>query len=246
VSQERVSRGATFALLSQLVGGVLTAALTIFLSRRLSAQQLGAFTFALGVMGIAALFADLGISSSVSRFLAERRDRPAAAAALFRTALRLKLLVGVPATLILLLLAGPICRAFGTTDAVWAVRGCALALLAQTTFNMCLYAFVALGKIRYNVALTTIESLTEVGASIALVLLGGPRRAPPSDGRSASRPAWRLRWRWRAARSPAAARGSSTRPSKDRRCRRGGSSATPGRCCSSTSPSGRSTASTCC
>jgi O-antigen/teichoic acid export membrane protein len=172
MAEERVSRSATFALLYQLVGGVLTAVLTIFLGRALAAAQFGAFTFALSVTAIASLFADLGISISSARFLAERRDRPEAAASVFRTAVRLKLITGVPATIVLIVLAGPICGVFGTSGAVWAVRWCAIALLAQTVFNMCLGAFVALGKIRYNLVLATIESVTEVGATFSLVLLG--------------------------------------------------------------------------
>lgn len=170
-SDERVSRSATFALLAQLVGGTLTAVLTIFLGRELSPSQFGAFTFALSVMTIATLFSDAGISSSTARFLAERRDRPQEAASLFRTALRLKLSIGVPSTIALFFLAGPICQAFGTGSALWAVRWCAIALLAQTTFNMALYAFIALGKIRYNLVLATIESVTEVVATVFLVLL---------------------------------------------------------------------------
>src|ERR1700692_1331467 len=91
---ERVSRSATFALVAQLVGGLLTAVLTIFLGRALSASQFGSFTFALGVITIATLFVDFGIASASGRFIAERRDQPAAAAAVFRTSLRLKLITG--------------------------------------------------------------------------------------------------------------------------------------------------------
>jgi O-antigen/teichoic acid export membrane protein len=177
VSEERVSRSATFSLLAQLVGGVLTAILTIFLGRELSAAQFGEFTFALGVITIATLLVDLGIGSATGRFVAERRDRPRAAAAVFRTAVRLKVLTGIPATVALFLLAGPICDTFGTSGAEWALRGCAIALFAQTMFNLFLGAFIALGKLRYNVLLAAIESVTEVSASIPLVLLGGTAAA---------------------------------------------------------------------
>jgi len=177
VNEERVSRSATFALLAQLIGGALTAALTIFLGRALPARQFGAFTFALSVITIATLFADVGISSSSSRFLAERRDQPKAAAAVFRTALRLKLITGIPAAVAIFVLAGPICSTFGTSYAVWALRGCAIALLALTLFNLCLGAFVALGKIRYTLALAAVESVAELGATFPLVLLSATASA---------------------------------------------------------------------
>jgi O-antigen/teichoic acid export membrane protein len=177
MSAERVSRSATFALIAQLIGGAMTGVLTIFLGRALPAGQFGGFTFALSVLAIAALFADLGIASASGRFMAERRDQPGAAAAVFRTALRLKLLTGIPASLALILLAGPICSTFGTSGAVWALRGCALALMAQTIFNFCLGAFVALGKLRFNVVLATIESVAEVSATIPLVVLSSTATA---------------------------------------------------------------------
>jgi len=171
-SEERVSRNATFAFLAQMVGAVLTAILTIFLARTLSASQFGDFTFALGVITIATLFADLGVTSSTGRFLAERREQPLAAASVFRTALRLKLLIGIPASVGLFVLAGPLCDVFGVRDATWAVRGSAVALLAQSLFLLFIGAFIALGKLRYNLALATIESVAETVASFALVLLG--------------------------------------------------------------------------
>jgi O-antigen/teichoic acid export membrane protein len=177
MGEERVSRSATFALLAQLVGGALTAILTIFLGRALSAGQFGAFTFALSVITIFALFVDLGIATAAGRFIAERRDQPSAAAAVFRTALRLKLITGIPATVALLVLAGPICSTFGVQDAVWALRGCAIALLSQTLFNLVTGSFIALGKLRYNVVLATIESVAEVGATFPLVLISGTAAA---------------------------------------------------------------------
>jgi O-antigen/teichoic acid export membrane protein len=177
MGEERVSRSATFALLAQLVGGVLTAVLTIFLGRELSARQFGAFTFALSVITIFTLVADLGIGSATGRFIAERRYQPSAAAAVFRTALRLKLFTGIPATGALFVLASPICSTFGAQDAVWALRACAIALLAQTLFNLVTGAFIALGKLRYNVVLATIESVAEVSATFPLVLIGGTAAA---------------------------------------------------------------------
>jgi O-antigen/teichoic acid export membrane protein len=170
--EQRVSRMASLAFLAQMVGAVLTAFLTIFLGRALSAAHFGDFTFALSVITIATLFADLGVASSSGRFLAERRDEPTSVAAVFRTALRLKLLVSIPASVALFWLAEPLCDVFGQGSAVWAVRGCAVVLFAQALFMLFQAAFIALGKLRYNLVLATAESVTEVLASVALVLLG--------------------------------------------------------------------------
>ncbi len=172
MSEERVSRSAGFAFSAQMVGALLTAGLTIFLARRLTAEQYGIFTFALSVLAIATLFADLGTTSSAGRYLAERRDHPEAAANVLRTAARLKLRVGLLASVTLFALAGPICDLFGTSAAAWPLRVLAIALLAQSMFMLLLGAFVALGKVRYNLLIASVESVVEVLATIGLVMLG--------------------------------------------------------------------------
>jgi O-antigen/teichoic acid export membrane protein len=172
VAEQRVSRSTTLAFAAQMVGAVMTAVLTIFLGRELSAGHFGDYTFALSVVTIATLFADLGVATSSGRFLAERRDEPPAAAAVFRTALRLKLLISIPASVALFGLAAPLCEVFGQNGALWAVRGCAIVLFAQSLFGLLQGAFTSLGKLRYVLTLATAESVSEVAASIALVLLG--------------------------------------------------------------------------
>jgi O-antigen/teichoic acid export membrane protein len=170
--QERVSRGASYALIAQMVGAVLTAVLTIFLGRQLSEDQYGYFTFALSVIAIAILLSDLGVTASTDRFLAEHRDRPEAAAAVFRTALRLKLQIAVPASLLLIVVAGPLCDAFSISQATWPLRAAAIAVFGQSLYSLFLGAFISLGKIRYNVVLATTESVFEALATVALVLAG--------------------------------------------------------------------------
>jgi O-antigen/teichoic acid export membrane protein len=170
-AEQRVSRNASFALFAQMVGATLTGVLTLFLGRTLSATQFGYFTFGLSVITVATLFADLGVASSAGRFLAERRAEPAEAAAVFRTSLRLKLLVSALASVVLFALAGPISREFGIAAATAAVRGCAIALLGQSALLLLLGAFIALGKLGQNVILATIESVAETIATVVLVVL---------------------------------------------------------------------------
>jgi O-antigen/teichoic acid export membrane protein len=172
MSEERISRSAGFAFSSQMIGAVLTAVLTIFLGRELSADQYGSFAFALSVVVIATIFADVGITSSTARFLAERRGDPQAAAEVFRTGMYLKVRVGLVSSVALFVLAGPICDVFGTSPALWPLRGMAVSLLAQSMFLLLLGAFIALGRIRYNLIISAVESVVEVLASVVLVLLG--------------------------------------------------------------------------
>lgn len=172
MSEERVSRSASFALGVQMVGAVLTAILTIYLGRALSPDQYGDLTFALSVLVIASLFADIGITSSTGRFLAERRDDPTGAASVFATAARLKLAVSLVASVALFALAGPICDLFGSPGAAWPLRALAITLLAQGMFLLFMGTFNALGRVRYNLILAATESVVEVLSSIVLVVLG--------------------------------------------------------------------------
>jgi O-antigen/teichoic acid export membrane protein len=168
----RVSRDASLALLAQIVGAALTGVLTIYLGRALPAAEFGYFTFALSVLALASLLADLGVTTSSGRFLAERREQLGDAAAVFRTTLWLKLQIGVPASVAMFAFAQPLCEEFGTPGATWAVRASALALLAQSIFSLFLAAYIALGRLRYNVVLATIESMSEAVATFALVAIG--------------------------------------------------------------------------
>jgi len=170
--EERISRGAAFALAAQLVGAALTAVLTIFLGRRLTAGEYGSYVFALSVLAIAALFADFGMTSSTGRFMAAKRGDVQAIADTWATALRLKVPISLGASIALFAVAGPICEAFATPAATWPLRIVAVALFSQTLFALAVGVFIALGMIRYNLLLATVESVVEVGVSVTFVLAG--------------------------------------------------------------------------
>lgn len=169
---ERAARGASFALLAQLTGAGLTAVLTIYLGRELTQEQYGWFAFALSIATVATLLSDLGVSASAARFMAERRAVPAEASAVLRSALRIKLALGLVTALGLIALADPICTALGSPGAVPALRWVAVALVGQSLFLLLFAAFEAVGRLQLRLVSATVESVTEVSASVALVLLG--------------------------------------------------------------------------
>jgi O-antigen/teichoic acid export membrane protein len=73
----------------------------------------------------------------------------------------------------LFVLAGPLTSAFNAPDAAWALRGMAIAVLAQGLFLFVLGVFEALGRISVNLRIVTLESVLEGSAVVAIVLLGG-------------------------------------------------------------------------
>src|ERR1700726_146361 len=102
---DTIGANAAYSLIAQLTGAVFTAAVTIFLARRLGTHGFGVYSLALG-MGALLLFpSDFGISTAAARFVAERRGERAEVASVVADGLRLKLLVGIAMSVLLFALA---------------------------------------------------------------------------------------------------------------------------------------------
>jgi O-antigen/teichoic acid export membrane protein len=166
-----IRRNAGFSLLSQIVGATFTAGLTLFLARRLGTHGFGVYSLALGIGSLVLFPMDFGISTSMARFVAEHRRDRAGVASVVADGLRLKFLLGLAMSAGLFALAGPLASAFGTHDLLWPVRAIAIALLGQTMMQTT-SVFQALGRVGFQLSTATIESASEVTASVALVLAG--------------------------------------------------------------------------
>ena len=169
---DSIVRNAMFAGASKLSGAAFTAVLTIFLVRYLGPEEYGVFALALGVGGLMTVPADLGISVSVARFIAERRGDPDAMARFASDAIRLKIFVTGAASLALLVVAGPIANAYDTPDLAWPLRILAVATFGQSVMIMCATIFEALGRLSVYLRVVLAESALEATGSIVIVLLG--------------------------------------------------------------------------
>jgi O-antigen/teichoic acid export membrane protein len=169
---DTIARNAGFALAAQIVTATLTAGLTVFLVRSLSTSSYGLFALALAIGSLVLQPADLGISQSTARFIAERRSSREAVASVLADALRLKLIAGVLISGALFALAGPIADAYGETGLAWPLRAIAIAVFAQGVMTLWGTAFVALQRVSLNLRIIASESAVETGATVALVLLG--------------------------------------------------------------------------
>lgn len=169
---ESISRSTVFALLVQATTTVFTAATSLYLIRRLGTEGFGAFTLALGISGIAGLFARCGIPASLSRFAAENRDDPIGCAALLRDALGLIIVTAAVTSGALFLAADPIARAYDDPGLAWPIRGVAISLFAESVLALYLGLFIALARIAVNLRVVFVESVAEAGASIGLVAAG--------------------------------------------------------------------------
>ena len=170
---DSVRRSAGLALASQAVTAAFTAITTVFLVRALGPEEYGLWTLALGFAGLMLLPADFGVSQSAARFIAERRGKPTEIAAVLAEALRLKLILTSLFALLLFALATPIASLYDAPDLAWPLRGVAVALFGQSTVLLFAKAFVAMGRIAWQLRLFLSESAVEMTATIALVLIFG-------------------------------------------------------------------------
>lgn len=172
VDGDGVARNAAYALAVQLTTSAFTATLTIFLVRALGPGGYGVFALAVAIGAMLALLAELGISASGARFVAEHRGDRAAVAALIADAFRLKLALATAVSLLLFASAGPIADAYGHDDLTWALRAIAIAVFGQALMALFGGLFVAQGKVFLNLRLALSEGAIELGTTITLVLLG--------------------------------------------------------------------------
>lgn len=166
-----MTRNAALSLAGQMCAAAVTTGLTIYLARALGPEEFGVFSVALGIAATLFLFADLGISTSAARYVAERRDDPAAVAEVMASALRLKLTTGGIVCLGLFLAAGPIGAALGEPKLDWALRGMALALLGQNLMALYGAAFVALGRVSKDLQIVVAKSVVELVATVLAVMI---------------------------------------------------------------------------
>jgi O-antigen/teichoic acid export membrane protein len=167
-----IVRNAALAFAAQITGAVFTAGLTIFLARKLGTHGYGILSLALGIYGLVLLPTDFGFSNSVARFVAQHRsDRPRVQAVL-ADGLRLKIAAALALSIALAAAAQPIASAYGLPALIWPIRGVALTLFAESIMLLN-SVFVAIRRVDLQLWTALLESVTEVTATLALVLAGG-------------------------------------------------------------------------
>ena len=156
----------------QLTGAVLTGGLTVFLVRRLGPDEYGIFALAVGIGTVLLLPSDFGISQAAARFIAERRSDRLKVGRILGDAIGLKLAAAALIAAALFALAAPIASAYDTEALTWPLRLVAIAVFGQSMLGLFTAFFEAMGRNSFTLRLVLAESSVEVGASVALVLLG--------------------------------------------------------------------------
>jgi O-antigen/teichoic acid export membrane protein len=154
------------------VSALLTAGLTLFLVRYLGPHDYGIYALALSVGGVVLIPADLGVTRSAARFIAERRGDMAEVVGVIRNGIRLKAIGSGVVAVALVLTAGPIADAYGTASLKTALWIVALAIVMQGFLLFFTTTFEALGRNSVAFRLVFAESGVEFCAALGLVLVG--------------------------------------------------------------------------
>jgi O-antigen/teichoic acid export membrane protein len=171
--EDGIARNAAFALATQITTSAFAAALTLFLVRYLGPEGYGVFALAVAVGLLFALLAELGISASGARYVAEHRGDRTAVAALIADAFRLKLALASVVAIALFASAGTIADAYGQDELTWPLRLIAVVVFGQSLSALFGGFFVARGKIFLNLRLALASGAVELCTTVAIVLLGG-------------------------------------------------------------------------
>ena len=178
-----IARNAAFAVATQMTTAAFTAALTLYLVRALGPDDYGVFALALGIGTALTVLADVGVTPSAARFIAERRSDRGAVSRIVGHAVRLKAVALLPLSAALVALAGPIASAYDNGDLATPLRLMAIALAGQSAFALFREAFVALGRLSVTWRAVLAESAIEASASVAFVA-GGAGAAGAMLGRA--------------------------------------------------------------
>lgn len=169
---ETAVAGAFYSLLAQLSSAVFTAGVTLYLIRVLGPEEFGELALVLSVGGITLVLADAAVAQSTGRYAAAHAHDPERLAAVVSSGLRVKLAVTSVAAVALVALAGPIAAAYGEPAMAWALRGIALAVVAESVMLLWVVTFQAVRRISATVRLVLLESLAEALAILSLVTAG--------------------------------------------------------------------------
>ena len=156
----------------RVVSALFTAGLTLFLVRYLGPHDYGVYALALSVGGVVLLPADLGVTRSAARFVAERRGDTAEVVGVIRHGIRLKAIGSGVVAVGLVVAAGPIANAYGIESLKTALWIIAVATVVQGFTAFFITTFEALGRNSVGFRLGFAESGVELCAALGLVLAG--------------------------------------------------------------------------
>ncbi|EMA43058.1 flippase [Halobiforma nitratireducens] len=172
-TRDRIVRGFKATLVSRAVYMLSSALLMFVLARTLNPDGYGALYWAIGILMVVQLFADLGLGKSTARYISEYSEKDAGQIPyLLRSAIAYKLIVLAVVAYALLLFHDRIAIALGDPDAAPLLAAGVLFVVANSFSGFSMMAFQGLNRLGYSAAVQAISGAARLVFAVAFVLLG--------------------------------------------------------------------------
>ncbi|AFZ71740.1 flippase [Natronobacterium gregoryi] len=172
-TREHIVRGFKATLVSRAVYMLSSALLMIVLARVLNPDGYGALYWAIGILMVVQLFADLGLGKSTARYISEYSERDEGQLPhLLRSAIVYKLVVLTVVAYALLLFHERIAVALGDPDAAPFLAAGVLFIVANSFSGFSMMAFQGFNRLGYSAAVQAVSGATRLVFALGFVGLG--------------------------------------------------------------------------
>ncbi len=172
-TQDHIVRGFKATLVSRAIYMVSSALLMFLLARLLNPDGYGALYWAIGILAVVQLFADLGLGKSSARYISEYSERDTGQIPyLLRSTLAFKLIALAVVSYVLLLFHEPIAIFLGDPGAAPFLAAGVLFIIANSFNVFSQIAFQGFNRLEYSAAIQALSGATRLVFALAFVLLG--------------------------------------------------------------------------
>ncbi|SDQ48094.1 oligosaccharide flippase family protein [Natronobacterium texcoconense] len=172
-TREHIVRGFKATLVSRAVYMLSSALLMFVLARVLNPDGYGALYWAIGILMVAQLFADLGLGKSTARYISEYSEKDEGQIPhLLQSAIVYKLVVLTVVAYALLLFHERIAIVLGDPDAAPFLAAGVLFIIANSFSGFSMMAFQGFNRLGYSAAVQAVSGATRLVFAVAFVVLG--------------------------------------------------------------------------
>ncbi|APW99712.1 flippase [Halobiforma lacisalsi AJ5] len=172
-TRNRIVRGFKATLVSRAVYMLSSALLMFVLARILEPDGYGALYWAIGVLMVVQLLADLGIGKSTARYISEYREKDEGQIPhLLRSAVAYQLIVLAVVAYALLVFHDRIAVLLGDPEAAPFLAAGVLFIVANSVSGFSMMAFQGFNRLGYSAAVQAVSGATRLVFAVGFVLLG--------------------------------------------------------------------------
>ena len=172
-TRDHIVRGFKATLVSRAIYMVSSALLMFLLARILNPDGYGALYWAIGVLAVVQLFADLGLGKSTARYISEYGEAGEGQIPhLLKSAIAYKLIILAVVSYVLLLFHEQIAVLLGDPGAAPFLAAGVLFIVANSFNVFAQIAFQGFNRLEYSAAVQAISGATRLVFAVGFVLLG--------------------------------------------------------------------------